>query len=450
MLAQSQQCSSLALAPIKNQLAQDKYKNAVRNLGFLDQKLQTSTVHGPLFRHQFQVVINPTKSCIKVAPYAHVAPCTDETDEALVLNTGNQVSSFSMEQQSIALNNKRLSGVSAVDSAYGSLPREEYDIYTAGQVVLSKLLPPGSVYSNEQLVEALIAKFSKGKAVDAGAMLKYLSPNGALVTAQVLDEKCFKEFKGLTYSYLDSHLIISLYRFALGFADNILAKSMQMGLKYMKGDGVAQNFGQAFACFHRAVENISDRETDEAAQALACLAMCYFKGCGITQDIKKGLELFIHATQYTQIAAKFELVRFVGIEPLPENCHELFTQWVGPLIASGFPPAQYLAGVWHSRGYHGFQVDLRLAAGLFGLSAQNGYTHAQFNIGACFLHGIGVDPNPQEGTRWLLQAAAQGFGPAKAVLEKSGTKNCLVVTEQDLHLVQLDRNFGDSWDILKF
>lgn len=46
-------------------------------------------------------------------------------------------------------------------------------------------------------------------------------------------------------------------------------------------------------------------------------------------------------------------------------------------------------------------------------AAKSGHPEAQHRLGACFLHGAGLKPDPKVAAEWLWKAAEQGYVPAQ-------------------------------------
>lgn len=60
--------------------------------------------------------------------------------------------------------------------------------------------------------------------------------------------------------------------------------------------------------------------------------------------------------------------------------------------------------------------DKEQAAALYRRAAEQGYAYAQCNLGFCYLHGIGVEPDDAQAVRWLERAAEQGHPRALYLL----------------------------------
>jgi TPR repeat protein len=57
------------------------------------------------------------------------------------------------------------------------------------------------------------------------------------------------------------------------------------------------------------------------------------------------------------------------------------------------------------------------------LAAEQGYAHAQFNLGWMYDEGVGVEKNKAEAVRWYTQAAERGDADAQAALDEITKKS---------------------------
>ena len=46
-------------------------------------------------------------------------------------------------------------------------------------------------------------------------------------------------------------------------------------------------------------------------------------------------------------------------------------------------------------------------------AAEQGFAEAQYNLGVCYYHGLGVEPDYSEAVKWWRQAAEQGHAEAQ-------------------------------------
>ena len=61
-----------------------------------------------------------------------------------------------------------------------------------------------------------------------------------------------------------------------------------------------------------------------------------------------------------------------------------------------------------------------LSAKYYKLSAEQGFTMAQKAVGECYRFGLCVARDTKEARRWYARAAAKGYEPAIAALDRLG------------------------------
>ena len=131
----------------------------------------------------------------------------------------------------------------------------------------------------------------------------------------------------------------------------------------------------------RIVERIFREAAQGFADAQFNAGLCFERGMGVAQDLKK-------AVKYYEQAA-----------------------------AQGVPEAQFNAGVCFHQGM-GVTQDLKKAVKYYEQAAAQGFAKAQFNAGVCFEHGVGVAQDMKKAVKYYEQAAAQGHTQSQHQLEK--------------------------------
>jgi hypothetical protein len=338
---------------------------------------------------------------------------------------------------------KKLSDLS-MDSAYGSLPRNCHYQFTAGEILVHSLELP-IVYTNQQLLNELMKKYAQKRAIDVQGLLDFLVPSQETILPRHLDLKVLGELEGLTYSYLDSHIDVIMYRFMLEFTIETLQDFIKQGWRYLCGLMLPQDEFKAIQWFRRAVANVVDPASIEACQALSLLGYCFMTGAGTVCDHDQAVEYFIEATKYTNNSSKLQLIEFVAGHMEQVGGNKLLT-WLSPLVFQGYPPAQYLMATWHYQGKFSLQKNPVLAARLFSFSAKQGFAPGMFQYSHCLEHGIGCPRNGKEATVWLHEAAQQGHTEALYRMQSK--------TIEHIDRVQLqpfscdDKKLSVSWLIL--
>ena len=148
-----------------------------------------------------------------------------------------------------------------------------------------------------------------------------------------------------------------------------------LGLMYMNGNGVPQNYAEAMKWFRKAAEQ-------GYAQAQINLGIMYLKGTGVPQDRAKALSLFVQASGDDAMAqAYFEVVGY-GVEALRAYVQD--HDWL-------YAP----------------QDDAE-AVELYCNLATHGDDMAQNNLGIMYALGEGVPQDYVRAYLWLNLAARQG------------------------------------------
>ena len=92
-------------------------------------------------------------------------------------------------------------------------------------------------------------------------------------------------------------------------------------------------------------------------------------------------------------------------------------KWYTLSAEQGYSYAQYNLGIIYYNGY-GVKQDYIEAAKWFWQSAKQGYANAQYNLGVMYFKGEGVKQDYAEARKCYELAAAQGYSPAKEALDR--------------------------------
>lgn len=133
-----------------------------------------------------------------------------------------------------------------------------------------------------------------------------------------------------------------------------------LGLMYLKGEGVEQDYRQAMALFQQSAEQ-------DNARAQLNLARMYAKGQGLVASYAKALP------------------------------------WFKKSAEQGYADAQYSLGVLYVTGT-GAPRDYRKAYELFLQAAEQGNASAQYQLGLMYFKGKAVALNQVEALKWLILA----------------------------------------------
>lgn len=100
-----------------------------------------------------------------------------------------------------------------------------------------------------------------------------------------------------------------------------------LGLMYIKADGIEQDYPKALFYFQKAFEN---KHTNSAYD----IGVMYKNGEGVTKDLMKAKEYYLIAANNNYALAQFELSKLYGIE---QNMAQ-FQYWAENAIRNGYIP----------------------------------------------------------------------------------------------------------------
>lgn len=165
-----------------------------------------------------------------------------------------------------------------------------------------------------------------------------------------------------------------------------------LGLMYLNGQGVAQDYRQAFSLFTESAEQGN-------ARAQVNLARMYAKGKGVVANYDKAIPWFTKAAD------------------------------------QGYADAQYSLGVLYVSGI-GTPRDYRLARELLQKAADQNNASAQYQLGLIYFKGKGVAVNMVEALKWIILAG--DYDEAVSYRRYAGPK-----MSQDQ--ISEAKNLADEW-----
>ena len=179
-----------------------------------------------------------------------------------------------------------------------------------------------------------------------------------------------------------------------------------LGLCYLKGEGVTQSFEDAAKWFDKS----ANQNDAEGQYLLACL---YSKGKGVQVNSQKSFNLLMesaqqgHADAQCGVAACYDY----GENDIAID-HEEAIKWWRKAAEQGNAQGQ-----WNVGAYYFDNRDFAQAVQWFEKAAEQGHTMAKVNLGMCYFLGQGVSQDKQKGYDLIKQAAEQGDSLAIKQLE---------------------------------
>ena len=165
-------------------------------------------------------------------------------------------------------------------------------------------------------------------------------------------------------------------------------------------DGVAlyerQDFPAAAAAFKKAAGQ-------GKADAQFNLGLMYLKGEGVAQDYVEAKALFEKAAEQNNVRAQVNLARMYAKAKGVAPSYGMAVYWFNKAAALGYADAQYSLGVLYVSGI-GVSRDYDKAHDLFSKAAQQKNASAQYQLGLMYFKGKGVVVDKVAGMKWFILA----------------------------------------------
>lgn len=180
-----------------------------------------------------------------------------------------------------------------------------------------------------------------------------------------------------------------------------------LGLMYVKGKGVPQDYAEAAKWFRKAAEK-------GFAPAQYNLGITYQVGKGAPQDYAEAARWYLKAAEQGHADAQNNLgFMYQNGEGVPQDYAKTVKWWL-KAAEQGHAYAQYNLGMIYSSGLQ----DNTEAARWLLKAAEQGIADAQFNFGLILEKGRGVPQDFASAKVWYGEAAQQGHAEAKSRLNK--------------------------------
>ena len=173
-----------------------------------------------------------------------------------------------------------------------------------------------------------------------------------------------------------------------------------VGYKFMNGNGVPQNYTEAFNYFLKAAEN-GDADSQERVGYL------YYNGYGVTKNPAKAVEWWLKAAEQGDVDAQNSLgCRYFNGDGVQLDYAEAF-KWFSMAAEQGDATGQTNVGFCYQEGY-GVEQNYAEALKWYSMAAEQGNATAQTIIGDLYCDGNGVQQDYAEAFKWFSMAAEQG------------------------------------------
>jgi TPR repeat protein len=188
---------------------------------------------------------------------------------------------------------------------------------------------------------------------------------------------------------------------------NPLAQFM-LGASYASGQGVPQDYSQAFLWYRKAAEQ-------GEMNAQNNLGTLYNNGQGVPQDFDQAALWFHKAAEQGEINAQNNLgALYNNGQGVPRNFDQA-ALWFRKAANQGLADAQNNLGGLYAQG-RGVPKDFDQAAVWWSKAADQGLADAQNNLGVLYAGGRGVPQDFGQAVHWIRKAADQGHADAQKFL----------------------------------
>ena len=160
---------------------------------------------------------------------------------------------------------------------------------------------------------------------------------------------------------------------------------LQLGNRYLKGDGIKQDYKKAFSWFQKSAEQ-------DLAPALFFMGECYFYGVGIEKDQEKAISYYTQAAEHSFRHAEFVLGYIYCKEEFGHLDVRKAIYWLERADKHGVVRAAHQLGVIHYLGELTERND-SLALAWFRKAAYHGEANSQYMLGLAYK---GDSPIPRD------------------------------------------------------
>lgn len=192
-----------------------------------------------------------------------------------------------------------------------------------------------------------------------------------------------------------------------------------MGVLLEEGIGTDVNIPGAMELYTKVTEltnlSIYDAYLVDAAQT--SLGLCYVHGRGVAQDYAQALSAFTKAAENGYAKAEYYLGQMYESGFGTEQDYGVAFSWYEKAAEQNYAPALNQIGYLYYNGY-GVDTDIDQAVYYQKLAAMQGYAAAQINLGYLFENGIGVEQNLATALSYYQMAVDQGQDGAKEAVAR--------------------------------
>ena len=199
---------------------------------------------------------------------------------------------------------------------------------------------------------------------------------------------------------------------------------VSLGFMYYEGAVVPKDRSEAAKLWRRALD-ISPIPRDWSEWHTIVegrLGLMYLEGDGVQQNYDDALRYLTRAAGAGDVISQFNLASmYVNGHGVEKDNSKAF-EWYKKAAMQGDAAAQYALGTAYDQGIEaelgeGVEQDYNKAVEWYKKAAMQGYTPAQNDMGLAYELGKGVEQDLDKAIEWYQKAAAQGFEIAQQNLE---------------------------------
>ena len=216
--------------------------------------------------------------------------------------------------------------------------------------------------------------------------------------------------KSKTNKVVGLPLIMIILTIALGIVGYNYVQNIQkvndpkyqynQGEMYYHGEGVAQDYKEAFRWYQKAAEQGN-------VDAQHRLGEMYDQGQGVAEDDQRAVEWYQKAAEQRNADAQYRLGEMYDEGLGVAEDDQQAVQWYQKAAEQGNADAQYRLGEMYDQG-QGVAEDDQQAVQWYQKAAEQGHADAQYRLGEMYDQGQGVAEDDQQAIEWYRKAAEQG------------------------------------------
>jgi TPR repeat protein len=194
--------------------------------------------------------------------------------------------------------------------------------------------------------------------------------------------------------------------------NNDLEAAYSLGVKFINGDGVTQNF-------ELGIRWLNTASVGGLAKAKYEIGLMYEKGLGVSQNFEKAFKWFLAAAREGIVEAMFKVGRAYDYGTGIAKNHGEAVEWYVKASDRGHLAALNNLACCYEYGT-GVDKNVVKAAECYEKAAMKGYPQSIFCTAWCYEQGIGVNVDLKTAVAWYKKAANQKEN--KAIATKSALK----------------------------